>query len=53
MNTRTHPAVTGKRAKSARIHASALGGFTMDGPYFRHRSHVANALDRFFYWLGA
>ncbi|WP_198389993.1 hypothetical protein [Burkholderia ubonensis] len=38
---------------NTRIHPSSLGGFTMEGPYFRRGSLVAVALDRFFYWLGA
>lgn len=40
------------RNKPTQIHPSALGGFTLDGPYFR-RSKVRNAINRFFYWLGA
>ncbi|CAG9246221.1 hypothetical protein BDI4_190140 [Burkholderia diffusa] len=39
--------------KHARIHPSSLGGFTLEGPYFRRGWRVARALDRFFYWLGA
>lgn len=39
--------------KHARIHPSSLGGFTLEGPYFRRGWRVERALDRFFYWLGA
>ncbi|WP_198361206.1 hypothetical protein [Burkholderia ubonensis] len=39
--------------KHARIHPSSLGGFTLEGPYFRRRARIARALDAFFYWLGA
>lgn len=35
------------------IHPSSLGGFTLEGPYFRRRSRLARAVDRFFHWLGA
>jgi hypothetical protein len=37
---------------ATRIHPSALGGFTLEGPY-RRRSRVRAVLNRFFYWLGA
>lgn len=37
----------------ASIHPTALGGFTIDGPYFRRRSRVGQFFDRFFHWLGA
>lgn len=37
----------------ARIHPSALGGYTIEGPFNRRPSCIARALDRFFYWLGA
>lgn len=40
------------RHKPLQIHPSALGGFTLDGPYFR-RSKVRDAFNRFFFWLGA
>jgi hypothetical protein len=40
------------RNTSLRISPSALGGFTLEGPY-RRRSTVRAALNRFFYWLGA
>ncbi|WP_262984450.1 hypothetical protein [Trinickia symbiotica] len=40
------------RNKRLQIHPSALGGFTLDGPYFR-RSAMRDAINRFFYWLGA
>ena len=36
----------------SQIHPSALGGYTIDGPFFR-RSKLRHTLDRFFYWLGA
>ncbi|WP_317924757.1 hypothetical protein [Cupriavidus sp. TA19] len=39
--------------KPARIHRTALGGFTIDGPYHVRRSRMAVLADRFFYWLGA
>ncbi|WP_042297859.1 hypothetical protein [Paraburkholderia bannensis] len=35
------------------VHPAALGGFTIEGPFYRRPSRVARALDRFFYWLGA
>ncbi|WP_310631493.1 hypothetical protein [Paraburkholderia sp.] len=53
---------TGKQADSRRkpslktvspIHPSALGGYTIEGPFNRRPSRIARALDRFFYWLGA
>ncbi|MFP3794749.1 hypothetical protein [Paraburkholderia sp. SIMBA_027] len=53
---------TGKHAESRRkpslktvspIHPSALGGYTIEGPFNRRPSRIARALDRFFYWLGA
>ncbi len=39
--------------KPARIHRTALGGFTIDGPYFRRPSRAAVLAGRFFHWLGA
>ncbi|WP_423197156.1 hypothetical protein DFLDMN_000732 [Cupriavidus sp. H19C3] len=39
--------------KPARIYRAALGGFTIDGPYFRRATRASVLLDRFFYWLGA
>lgn len=41
-----------KYHRRVRIHPSALGGFTLEGPY-RRRSRVRAVLNRFFYWLGA
>lgn len=38
---------------NTRIHPSSLGGFTLEGPYFRRRARIARALDALFYWLGA
>ncbi|WP_322029081.1 hypothetical protein [Paraburkholderia sp. J76] len=35
------------------IHSSALGGYTIEGPFYRRQSRLVRALDRFFYWLGA
>jgi hypothetical protein len=40
------------RNNKSQIHSTALGGYTIDGPYFR-RSALREALNRFFYWLGA
>lgn len=40
------------RNNRSQIHPNALGGFTLDGPYFR-RSKLREAINRFFYWLGA
>lgn len=40
------------RNKSTQIHPASLGGYTLEGPYFR-RSALRDAVDRFFYWLGA
>lgn len=39
--------------KPVRVHRTALGGFTIDGPYYTRRSPLAVLADRFFYWLGA
>lgn len=39
--------------RRAGIHRTALGGFTIDGPYFRRHSRAAALADRFFHWLGA
>lgn len=39
--------------RPARIHRTALGGFTIDGPYHVRRSRASVLLDRFFHWLGA
>ncbi|MCX5545678.1 hypothetical protein M3A49_40755 [Paraburkholderia sp. CNPSo 3076] len=41
------------RNKPLPIHPASLGGFTLEGPYFRRPSRVTRALNRFFYWLGA
>lgn len=41
------------RKAPLQIHPTALGGFTLQGPYFRRRSRVARAVEAFFYWLGA
>jgi hypothetical protein len=35
------------------VHPASLGGFTIEGPFYRRPSRLARALDRFFYWLGA
>ncbi|WP_198343915.1 hypothetical protein [Burkholderia ubonensis] len=35
------------------VRTTALGGFTVEGPYFRRSSRIVRALDAFFYWLGA
>lgn len=35
------------------IHATALGGFTIDGPYYRRRRPLAVLVERFFHFLGA
>ena len=40
------------RNNSLRIHPSALGGFTLEGPY-RRRWRVRAEIAAFFYWLGA
>ncbi|MEW6339617.1 MAG: hypothetical protein AB1704_02860 [Pseudomonadota bacterium] len=40
------------RNNRSQIHSTALGGYTIDGPYFR-RSALRDAINRFFYWLGA
>lgn len=37
----------------APVHPASLGGFTIEGPFYRRPSRLARALDRFFYWLGA
>ncbi len=34
--------------KPARVHRNALGGFTIDGPYFRRPSRVAVLAGHFF-----
>ncbi|WP_043284373.1 hypothetical protein [Paraburkholderia oxyphila] len=52
---------TGKHTESRKpslktvspIHRSALGGYTIEGPFNRRPSRIAHALERFFYWLGA
>lgn len=36
------------RNTPSQIHSTALGGYTIDGPYFR-RSKVRDAINRFFY----
>ncbi|MFY0584422.1 hypothetical protein ACOMWV_00135 [Burkholderia pseudomallei] len=41
------------RKTQLQIHPSSLGGFTVEGPYFRRRSRLARAVDRFFHWIGA
>lgn len=41
------------RNKPSQIHPASLGGFTIEGPFYRRPSRVARALDRFFHWLGA
>ncbi|WP_282960519.1 hypothetical protein [Burkholderia ambifaria] len=41
------------RKNQLQIHPSALGGFTLDGPYYRRGSRVVRAVNAFFYWLGA
>ena len=39
--------------KPTPIHRTALGGFTIDGPYYRGRRTFAALVERFFHWLGA
>ncbi|WP_279609652.1 hypothetical protein [Burkholderia gladioli] len=41
------------RKNPLQIHPSALGGYTLEGPYRARRSRLVSALDRFFHWLGA
>jgi hypothetical protein len=36
----------------ARIHPSNLGGFTIEGPFYRRRSRVARLIGRVLHWLG-
>jgi hypothetical protein len=39
--------------KPTPIHRTALGGFTIDGPYYRGRRTLAVLVERFFNFLGA
>ncbi len=41
------------RNKPLPIHPASLGGFTIEGPFYRKPSRIARAAERFFYWLGA
>lgn len=40
------------RNKHTQIHPSALGGYTLEGPFYRRRS-VVDAINSFLHWLGA
>ncbi|WP_293028419.1 hypothetical protein [Pandoraea sp.] len=37
--------------KTQRVHPTGLGGYTIDGPYYRRRT-LRQTLTRFFHWLG-
>lgn len=39
--------------RPASIHRTALGGFTIDGPYYTRRRSLAVLVERFFHFLGA
>ncbi|WP_277396921.1 hypothetical protein [Burkholderia sp. Tr-20390] len=41
------------RKTRLQIHPSSLGGFTLEGPFYRRPSRIARAVDAFFHWLGA
>ncbi|WP_422648619.1 hypothetical protein OJJOAM_000229 [Cupriavidus sp. H18C1] len=41
-----------QNSRRAGIHRTALGGFTIDGPYFRRQTRASVLLGRFFHWLG-
>ncbi|WP_279631224.1 hypothetical protein [Paraburkholderia dipogonis] len=40
------------RNKQTQIHPSALGGYTLEGPFYRRRSLV-DRINGFLHWLGA
>lgn len=40
------------RNTAKQIHPTALGGYTLEGPYFRRRSMV-DRINAFLHWLGA
>ncbi|WP_343549451.1 hypothetical protein [Ralstonia sp.] len=42
-----------QKSRRIGIHATALGGFTIDGPYYQRRRSLAVLVERFFHFLGA
>lgn len=40
------------RNNQTHIHRAALGGYTLEGPFYRRRSLV-DRINSFLYWLGA